>query len=271
MEIIESELLSWGLRSVGAPDAGKTVLLLPGGLGTAHFYDDVLRAPALQGQDVRFVAATPPGFGGRPGPDDLTVEHYASLAGDLAAELDADLVVGHSLGANHALEMVAGEYFAGPIVLLSPTFSAQDEEADFRRIARLSRLPIVGRVPWIVFPHILDSSFKGRLPAHRHHELIAEMKTFDMQLTRRMVVAYFEYLDRRAPLTSRLCDAGVPTWVAFGQRDEIGLTDNERRTLQACPHLSLVEIPDAAHFVMTDQPDHTLDLILQALHTDNAA
>jgi pimeloyl-ACP methyl ester carboxylesterase len=59
--------------------------------------------------------------------------------------------------------------------------------------------------------------------------------------------------------------------VAFGQRDEIGLTDNERRTLEACPHLSLVEIPDSAHFVMTDQPGHTVDLILQALHTSTAA
>jgi pimeloyl-ACP methyl ester carboxylesterase len=270
MEIIESEMSGWGLRSVGPPDAAKTVLLLPGGLCTARFYDDVLREPAPQSHDVRFVAATPPGFGGRPGPDDLTVEHYASLAGNLAADLDADLVVGHSLGANHALEMVAAGHFPGPTVLLSPTFSVQDEEADFRRIARLSRLPIIGRVPWIVFPRILDSSFKGRLPADRHDELIAEMKTFDMQLCRRLVVAYFEYLDRRAPLTTRLCGAGVPTWVAFGQRDEIGLTDDERRTLQACPHLSLVGIPDAAHFVMTDQPGHTVDLILQALHTSTA-
>jgi pimeloyl-ACP methyl ester carboxylesterase len=270
MEIIESETSGWGLRSVAPPDAGKTVLLVPGGLGTARFYDDVLRQPAVDGTGVRFVAATPPGFGGRLAPDDLTVEHYASLVGDLAAELDADLVVGHSLGANYALEMVAAGYFAGPVVLLSPTFSAEDEEADFRRIARLSRIPVIGRVPWIVLPRVIDSSFKGRLPAHRHDELVAEMKTFDMGFCRRQVVAYFEYLDRRAPLTKRLCDSAVLAWVAFGERDEIGLTDDERRTLESCPHISLVEIPDAAHFIMTDQPAHTVDLILRALATNTA-
>jgi hypothetical protein len=62
---------------------------------------------------------------------------------------------------SYLLEMVAAGYFARPVVLLSPTFSAQDEEADFRRIARLSRVPVVGRLPWSVFPRIIDSSFKG--------------------------------------------------------------------------------------------------------------
>jgi pimeloyl-ACP methyl ester carboxylesterase len=271
MEIIESEMAGWGLRANGPVDAERTVLLLPGGLCTARFYDDVLREAAGRGVDARFIAATPPGFGGRSAPDDLTVEHYASLAGDLAAELGADLVVGHSLGANYAMEMVGAGYFDGPVVLLSPTFSAIDEEPDFRRIARLSRIPIIGRVPWIVFPHVISSSFTGRLPAERHDELVAEMKSTDMQLCRRMVVAYFDYLDRRAPLTVRLCDAGTPAWVAFGQNDEIGLTDTERGVLEACPHVTLVEIPEAKHFVMTDQPGHTLDLILRALSHDRAA
>jgi len=268
MDFIESEMSGWGLRSVGPSDAPRTVLLLPGGMCTARFYDDVLSEPTLEDQDARFVAVTPPGFGGRVGPDDVTVEHYASLAGDLAVALEADLVVGHSLGANHALEMVAAGYFSGPIVLLSPTFSAGDEEADFRRIARVSRIPVVGRLPWMVFPHIIDSSFRGRLPVDRHAELVAEMKRNDMQLCRRMVVAYFDYLHRRAPLTQRLCDANVPTWVAFGEHDEIGLTDSERSALESCAALTLVEIPGSAHFIMTDQPGPTADLIVRALEAE---
>ena len=151
---------------------------------------------------TRFIAATPPGFGGRPAPDDLTVEHYASLAGDLAAELDADLVVGHSLGANHALEMVAAGYFYGTgRPALPDVLSRRTKKPTSDGSPACLAIPIVGRVPWMVFPHIIDSSFRGRLPADRHDELVAEMKRTDMQLCRRMVVAYFEYLDRRAPLS----------------------------------------------------------------------
>ena len=55
------------------------------------------------------------------------MESYGRQAAALAAELGCDAVVGHSLGANAALEMVLAGGFAGSVVLLSPSFSAEDE------------------------------------------------------------------------------------------------------------------------------------------------
>ena len=44
--------------------------------------------------------------------------------------------------------------------------------------------------------------------------------------------AYYEYLDRHGSLVSRLCESGAKAWVAFGDDDEIGLTDEERHGLE---------------------------------------
>ena len=74
------------MRESGPPGADHTVLLLPGALCTAPFYDDLLADPKLSGKSIRFVATTLPGFGDTPPPDDLSVENYARLAGKLAAD-----------------------------------------------------------------------------------------------------------------------------------------------------------------------------------------
>jgi pimeloyl-ACP methyl ester carboxylesterase len=82
---------------------------------------------ALRAAPVHVVAATLPGFGRTPHQADFSVENYASLAGQLARELRADIVGGHSLGGNVALEMAARGEFDGHVLLLSPTFSREDE------------------------------------------------------------------------------------------------------------------------------------------------
>ena len=61
---------------------------------------------------------------------------------------------------------------------------------------------------------------------------------------------YFEYLDRRGSLVSRLCRSGVRSWVAFGEHDEVGLTDEERRGLEACPSVTMATIPDSGHMML---------------------
>jgi pimeloyl-ACP methyl ester carboxylesterase len=45
------------------------------------------------------------------------------------------------------------------------------------------------------------------------------------------------------------------------------LTDAERRDLAASPNVTFVELPDAGHMIMTDQPGRTIELILEALPT----
>jgi len=255
----------WELRRAGPANARRRALLLPGGLCTAVFYADQLADPRLASSGVCFIAATPPGFGGRPAPEDVTVESYARLTAELSRSLGCHLIVGHSYSANVVIEMAATGLFTGPIVLLSPIFSREDEEKEFRMIAAVSRIPVLGRVPWMIFPRLLDSAMKGRLPEDRHEELVAEMRRNDMAVFRLLVHEYFAYLDRHGSLVGRLCASGVDTWVVRGDRDEIGLSDEERRALEACPTVTMVQVPDAGHMVMTDQPARTTDLILEII------
>lgn len=83
---------NWDLRESGPTDATSTVLLLPGGLCTAAFYQELMAEPKVA--DVRLVAATLPEHGGTRAPEDLSVENYARLTGRLASEYDCDVVVG---------------------------------------------------------------------------------------------------------------------------------------------------------------------------------
>src|SRR3954469_3722431 len=103
----------WDIREHGPADASETVFLLPGGLCTAAFYDALAREPALQ--RTRLLAATLPGFGGTQPGEELTIEGWARDAGALAAEVGADVVVGHSIGANVVLEMGALGVTSAPL------------------------------------------------------------------------------------------------------------------------------------------------------------
>jgi len=108
----------------GPADAEQTVLLLPGGWCTAISYEELMAEPGLAG--IRLVAVTLPGNGGTPAPEDLSMENYARMTAELADILGCTAVVGHSWGANVALEMVGSAAFTGPVVLLAPSFSRRD-------------------------------------------------------------------------------------------------------------------------------------------------
>src|SRR3954466_4355100 len=119
--------VDWDLREAGPSDAEHSVLLLPGGSCSAGSYAEVMAEPALA--EMRLVAATLPGNAGAPPPDDYSVENYARLTSELATEVGADVLVGFSMGASVALEMLASEGFTGPAVLLGISLSAKDEPA----------------------------------------------------------------------------------------------------------------------------------------------
>jgi predicted alpha/beta superfamily hydrolase len=55
------------------------------------------------------------------------MESYARVARTIMAECACDAVVGHSLGANVAIEMAIAGGFSGPLILLAPSFSRVDE------------------------------------------------------------------------------------------------------------------------------------------------
>jgi pimeloyl-ACP methyl ester carboxylesterase len=257
------EHLGWVVHESGPPSADHAVLLLPGALASWLFYDDLLAEPRLRDAPIRFVATTLPGFGGTPAPDDLSLENYATLARRLAADLGCDVVVGHSLGANVGIEMVAAGEFSGPVVLLSPSFSRKDESKFPRALDRLSRG--LGHLPYAAMLKMIGPAMKSSLPPQRRDALVAELRNNDPRFLHRQNRRYLEYLDRHGSLAPQLCDSGVPAWVVFGEHDEIGLTDQERGVLEACPQVTTVTIADAGHFALNQKPGQIAGLVLDAV------
>jgi pimeloyl-ACP methyl ester carboxylesterase len=261
------EHLGWVLQESGPENADHTVLLLPGALATAAFYDDLLAEPSMS--KIRFVATTIPGFGGTAPPKDMSMESYSTLAADLASDLGCDTVVGHSLGANIAIEMASAEKFSGPLVLLSPSFSRRDESRFPRALDRLSR--VFGHLPYSLMLKIIGPAMKSSLPSTRRDALIAELKKNDPHFLRRQTRLYLEYLDRHGSLAPRFAGSGVPTWIVYGESDDIGITDDERDVLEATPHVSIVRIPDAGHFTLNQQPGEIAKLVLEAVASTRPA
>jgi pimeloyl-ACP methyl ester carboxylesterase len=250
----------WKLREIGPPDAGQTVLLLPGGMCSAGSYAEVMAQPALAG--MRLVAATLPGHAGAP-PDDYGMENYARITAELAREVAADVVVGFSMGASVALEMVASRAFTGPVVLLGISLSAKDESAFFRAIVRLGG--VLGGLPAAVLAKGAASMVK-RIPvsAERHDELREDFRKNVPQHNREGLHEYVRWLRRHEQPAERLCRAGVPAWIVHAEKGDGGLTDDERRTLEACPHAHLVTIPGSVFFLPNEVPERIADVILEA-------
>lgn len=257
------EHLGWVVHEFGPESADHTVLLLPGALCTAAFYDDLLAEPSIRETPIRLVATTVPGFGGTAPPEDMSMESYAKLAGQLASDLGCDAVVGHSLGGNIAIEMASAGDFSGPLVLLSPSFSRRDESRFPRALDRLSR--VLGHLPYSLMLKIVGPAMRSSLPPTRREALIAELKKNDPRFLRRQTHLYLEYLDRHGSLAPRFADSGVPAWVVYGESDDVGITDDERDVLEASPHVSIVRISDAGHFTLNQQPGEIAKLVLDAV------
>jgi pimeloyl-ACP methyl ester carboxylesterase len=257
------ELFGWTLRDLGPEGADHSVLLLPGALATAAFYDDLLAEQRVKDASIRFVVTTLPGFGGTRAPGDVSMESYARTAGAIAAELGCDVVIGHSLGANVAIEMVGGGSFSGPLVLLAPSFSRVDESKFPRALDRLSS--VFGHRPYALMLKLIGPAMKSSLPPHRREALIAELQRNDPRFLRRQTRAYLEYLDRHGSLARRLCESGARAVVVFGEHDEIGLTDDERETLEQCPSATLVVVADAGHFALNQKPSEIAEILLGAV------
>ncbi len=238
------------------------MLLLPGGLCSAGSYAEVMAEPALE--KMRLVAATLPGHAGAPPPDDYSVENYARFTSELAKKIGADVVVGFSMGASVALEMVATGGFTGPVVLLGISLSAKDESAFFRAIARLGS--VLGSLPAAVLAKGAASMVK-RIPAsaERQGELREDFRKNVPQHMRHGLREYVRWLHRHERPAERLCRAGVPTWIVHAEKGDGGLTDDERRALEGCPHAHLVTIPGSVFFLPNEVPERIADVILDAV------
>jgi len=121
----------WEIVESGPAGAEQTVLLLPGGMCSARSYAEVMAEPTLA--MTRMLAVTMPGHAGAPPPKDFSIEGYARITGELAKSAGVDLVVGFSMGAVVAYEIVVSGAFAGPVCCWGSAFLPRTSPASFER------------------------------------------------------------------------------------------------------------------------------------------
>lgn len=253
---------SWEIVASGPADAGRTVLLLPGGMCSAGSYAEVMAEPALA--DARLVAATLPGHAGAPAPQDFSVEEYARLTAELAKDVGAEVVVGFSMGATVAYEMVVSGAFAGPVLLLGVSLSAADEPGFFRGIIHLGS--VLGTLPFAVLKKGAESMVKqAGVSPDRQAQLRADFARNDTRDLRRGLQAYLRWLRRDDDPARRLCEAGTPAWVVHAEKGDGGLTQHERAVLEACPSVRVVTLPGRVMFLPNEVPGRIAELTAQAL------
>ncbi len=254
--------IDWEMVESGPADAARTVLMLPGGMCSARSWAEVMAQPALTG--VHLVAVTMPGHAGAPAPSDFSNEAYAALASDLASQLGVDVVVGFSMGATVAQEMLLSGGFKGPAVLLGISLSPTDEPAFFRAVIRLGS--VLGPLPAAVLKRGAASMVKRiPVPPERQAELRADFgrnRAVDM---RRGLHEYLRYLTRDADPARRLCDTTSSIWVVHAEKGDGGLTAHERSTLDRCPHVEVVTIPGEVLFLPNEVPARVAELVVDAL------
>jgi len=230
---------------------------------SARSWLEVMEQPALS--ELRLVAATMPGQAGAPSPDDYSHEAYGRLTADLVQRVGADVVVGFSMGANVALEMVEKRLFTGPTVLLGISLSAPDESALFLGVVRLSK--VLGRAPLALAKQGAGSMVK-RIPVspERQAELAADFRRNSTRDMRAGLGEYLTWLTSGEDHAALLCRSGVPAWVVHAaEGGDGGLTDAERRTLEACPSVRVVTIPGKVFFLPNEVPDRVAAIIGEAV------
>lgn len=253
----------WVVRKSGLSATDHKILFLPGALMPANSYDDLISELMLAKASLGFVLTTLPGNAGTPALDNFSIECTAKSACKLAVNFDCDVVVGHSLGANIALEMAASGEFNGPIVLLSPSFSRKDESKFPRALDRLSL--VFGHLPYSLMFAMIGPAFKRSFPPKRADGLIAEMKKNNPRVVQKGTRLYLKYLDHHVSLVSRLGESDAKAWVVFGDKGDVGLSDDERRGLEAYDSVSLVTISGTGHFAILEKPHQVANVVLEAV------
>ncbi len=252
----------WEIVESGPAGAEQTVLLLPGGGCSARSYAEVMAEPALAG--TRLIAVTLPGQAGAAGPKDYSPEGFGRITAELAKSAGVDLVVGFSMGAVVAYEMVVSGAFTGPVVLLAISLSAPDEPRFFRAIIRLGSF--LGTLPMRVLKTGLASMAKhAPVPPERQAELQADFARNNTHDMLRGLQAYMHWLHRDDDRARRLCETDVPAWVVHAEKGDGALTQHERAVLEECSHVRVVTIPGQVLFLPNEVPERIADVIVQAL------
>lgn len=255
--------VAWDSFSTGPEDGRHAVLLLPGGGASGASFRALTEEPALR--DARLVAATLPGHAGTPPPEDFSVEHYAALAAELAAEHRCDVAVGFSMGATIVAEMVARGLHRGPAVLLGVSLSAADEPGFFRALVRIS--PRLGHRPVALLMRIAAAmaSRQDAIAAQDRAVLSASLSRNVARDIGRSMEAYVAYLGAQDHPAERLCAAGMPLWVVHTEKGDGGLTAEERSALDDCPTAHVVTLPGSSFFLPEERPADVAAIVAEAV------
>ena len=262
------EVAGWQVVESDPAQEQHRVLLTPGLFCSAAFFTEMLDEGTLDTAGIKALATTPPGFGGNPAPDgfDFSIESYAELYESFAAEQSIDLIIGHSFSANVCIEIGARGNFKGPLMLLSPSLQADDEEEDLQQLYEAGKTPVVGSLVWLWLPTSFKKSFKGKLPDEHYDELIKEMKSNPRHASRMQVNAFFEHVNKYGSLAERLAGVGNQTWLVRGDSDPIQDTDEEIATVEGGANVTRKTVADAQHFSITDNPAAVNKLIVEMLN-----
>ncbi|PBC67667.1 hypothetical protein BX265_8294 [Streptomyces sp. TLI_235] len=158
--------------------------------------------------------------------------------------------------------MVATGAFTGPTVLLGISLSPADEPAFFRVVCRLG--DVLGPLPAAALLKLMGPASKNmRVSPERWAEVLGDLRSNDPHAVRRIFRGYLDYLGTHARPAARLCAADVPVWVVHAEKGDGGLTADERRTLEVCPHANVVTIPGT--FLPGEEPRRIAEIVVDAL------
>jgi pimeloyl-ACP methyl ester carboxylesterase len=175
------------------------------------------------------------------------------------------------MGAVVAFEMVVSGAFTRPVVLLGVSLSAKDEPAFFRGLIRLGG--VLGDLPFVVLAKGAASMVK-RIPvsADRQVELREDFRKNVPRDMRKALREYLRWLHRDDQPAERLCQTGVPSWIVHAEKKgDGGLTDDERRTLEACQHAHLVTLPGDVFFIPNEASEAVAEVIVEALRVPTSS
>jgi pimeloyl-ACP methyl ester carboxylesterase len=189
---------------------------------------------------------------------------YAQHTAELVKEVGADVVVGFSMGACIAVEMLTAGLLAAPTVLLGASLSPKDEPAFFRALIRSSA--VLGNLPMKVLAAGAGSMVKRiPVPADRQAELRDDFRRNNPRDVRLSLKAYLRWLHDGEGRAEQLCKAAVPIWIMHAEKGDGGLTAHERAVLEACPHARVIALPDEVFFLPNEVPTRVAELIVEAL------
>jgi pimeloyl-ACP methyl ester carboxylesterase len=148
--------------------------------------------------------------------------------------------------------------------LLGISLSSEDESAFFRGLIQSSK--VLGSAPSRVLSTVAASMIKRTaLSDERKRELQQDFRRNVPRDTTSALREYVSWLHRQDRPADRLCQTGVPTWILHAEKGDGGLTDDERKTLEACPHTHVVTIPGNAFFLPNEASARVADVIVEAL------